>query len=77
MPEWARSSPLSTETPARTATATLQSMLREAPSHLFFQNALRDEAVMREDALAYQAAGSEPKQIEWYESSHFLPDEAF
>lgn len=52
-------------------------MLREAPSHLFFQNALRDEAVMREDALAYQAAGSEPKQIEWYESSHFLPDEAF
>ena len=44
---------------------------RAAPAHLFFQNALRDEAVAREDALAYQAAGSEPKQIEWYESSHF------
>ena len=50
---------------------------RAAPAHLFFQNALRDEAVSREDALAYQAAGSEPKQIEWYESSHFLPPEAF
>ncbi len=50
---------------------------RAAPAHLFFQNALRDEAVSREDALAYQAAGSEPKQIEWYESSHLLPDETF
>jgi hypothetical protein len=37
---------------------------------MFFQDALRDEAVAREDALAYRAAGSEPKQIEWYESSH-------
>lgn len=50
---------------------------RAAPASLFFQNALRDEAVTREDALAYQAAGSEPKRIEWYESGHFLPDEAF
>lgn len=50
---------------------------RAAPGSLFFQNALRDEAVAREDALAYQAAGSEPKRIEWYESGHFLPGEAF
>ncbi|HKY54568.1 MAG TPA: acetylxylan esterase [Anaerolineales bacterium] len=50
---------------------------RAAPSHLFFQNALRDEAVARDDALAYQTAGSEPKKIEWYESNHGLPDEAF
>ena len=50
---------------------------RAAPSSLFFQNALRDEAVARDDALAYQAAGSDPKRIEWYESGHFLPDEAF
>jgi uncharacterized protein len=50
---------------------------RAAPGSLFFQNALRDEAVAREDALAYQAAGSEPKRIEWYESNHGLPDEAF
>ena len=50
---------------------------RAAPSSLFFQNALQDEAVARDDALAYQAAGSEPKKIEWYESNHGLPDEAF
>jgi len=50
---------------------------RAAPSHLFFQNALRDQAVAQEDALAYQPAGSEPKKIEWYESDHFLPEQAF
>lgn len=50
---------------------------RAAPSSLFFQNALRDQAVAQDDALAYQAAGSEPKKIEWYESDHFLPEEAF
>jgi uncharacterized protein len=50
---------------------------RATPGSLFFQNALRDQAVMQDDALAYQAAGSGPKRIEWYESDHFLPDEAF
>ncbi len=50
---------------------------RAVPGSLFFQNALQDEAVAREDALAYQAAGSEPKRVEWYQSGHFLPREAF
>ena len=50
---------------------------RAMSSHLFFQNALQDQAVAQDDALAYQAAGSQPKKIEWYESDHFLPDEAF
>ena len=50
---------------------------RATPGSLFFQNALRDQAVMQDDALAYQAAGSEPKNIEWYKSDHFLPAEAF
>jgi cephalosporin-C deacetylase-like acetyl esterase len=50
---------------------------RATPSHLFFQNALQDQAVAQDDALAYQAAGSQPKKIEWYQSDHFLPDEAF
>ena len=50
---------------------------RAAPAALFFQNALHDELVSREDALAYQAAGSEPKRIEWYDSNHGLPDQAF
>jgi len=27
--------------------------------------------------LAHQAAGSEPKRIEWYDSNHGLPDQAF
>jgi cephalosporin-C deacetylase-like acetyl esterase len=50
---------------------------RATPAHLFFQNALQDRAVAQDDALAYQAAGSEPKRIEWYESDHGLPEEAF
>ena len=50
---------------------------RAAPASLFFQNALQDEAVARDDALTYQAAGSEPKRVEWYQSGHLLPDEAF
>ena len=50
---------------------------RAAPAALFFQNGLHDELVPREDALAYQAAGSEPKRIEWYDSNHGLSDQAY
>lgn len=48
-----------------------------APSALFFQNARFDTLVSEEDALAYQAAGSEPKRIEWYDSGHGLPVQAY
>ena len=48
-----------------------------SPSALFFQNARFDRSVTEEDALAYQAAGSEPKQVQWYESGHGLPEQAF
>jgi uncharacterized protein len=48
-----------------------------APSALFFQNARFDSLVAEEDALAYQAAGSEPKRIEWYNSDHGLPAQAY
>ena len=48
-----------------------------SPSALFFQNARYDRLVTEEDALAYQAAGSEPKKVEWYESGHGLPEQAF
>lgn len=48
-----------------------------APSALFFQNARFDTLVSEEDALAYQAAGSEPKKIEWYDSGHGLPVQAY
>jgi dienelactone hydrolase len=48
-----------------------------APSVLFFQNARDDSLVTEADALAYQAAGSEPKRVEWYESGHGLPAQAY
>lgn len=48
-----------------------------SPSALFFQNARYDTSVTEEDALAYQAAGSEPKKVEWYDSGHGLPTRAY
>ena len=50
---------------------------RASPSALYFQNARNDRSVAEEDALAYQSAGSEPKKIEWYDSGHGLPTQAF
>jgi dienelactone hydrolase len=46
-------------------------------SSLFFLNARYDTSVTEEDALAYQAAGSKPKRVQWYESGHGLPPEAY
>jgi dienelactone hydrolase len=48
-----------------------------SPSALFFQNARDDRSVTEEDALAYQEAGSEPKKVEWYDSGHGLPSQAY
>jgi predicted esterase len=48
-----------------------------SPSALFFQNARFDRSVTEADALAYQAAGSEPKKVQWYESGHGLPRQAY
>ena len=48
-----------------------------SPSALFFQNARQDQSVTEADALAYQAAGSEPKRVEWYDSGHDLPEQAY
>lgn len=50
---------------------------RASPSALYFQNARNDRSVSEEDALAYQAAGSEPKKVDWYVSGHDLPAQAF
>jgi dienelactone hydrolase len=47
-----------------------------APSALLFQNARTDSLVNEESAGRYQAAGSEPKEIKWYDSSHGLNDQA-
>jgi len=46
-------------------------------SALFFQNGKYDTSVTEEDALAYQAAGSDRKKIQWYDSGHGLPTEAY
>jgi dienelactone hydrolase len=48
-----------------------------SPAALFFQNARYDTSVSEEDALAYQAAGSEPKKVQWYDSGHGLPTQAY
>jgi dienelactone hydrolase len=48
-----------------------------SPSALFFQNARYDQSVTEKDALAYQAAGSEPKKVQWYDSGHGLPTQAY
>ena len=49
---------------------------RAAPAHLLFQNARRDEFVPPSDAKAYQEAGSEPKEILWYDAGHALNQDA-
>lgn len=46
-------------------------------SALFFQNGKYDTSVTEEDAMAYQAAGGELKKIQWYDSGHGLPTEAY
>jgi dienelactone hydrolase len=43
---------------------------RAAPAALLFQNGLSDRSVSPDDALRYQAAGSEPKNIIWYDGGH-------
>lgn len=47
-----------------------------APAVLFFQNGRYDQVVSVADARAFQAAGSEPKRIQWYDSGHGLPPQA-
>ncbi len=47
-----------------------------APSALFFQFGLQDEAFPRDKVAAFAEAGSEPKFIKWYDADHFLNDEA-
>jgi dienelactone hydrolase len=48
-----------------------------APAALLFQNGTEDRAVPAADALRYQAAGSQPKSVLWYEAAHGLSPAAF
>jgi dienelactone hydrolase len=49
---------------------------RAAPARLLFQNGRRDQMVPEASARIYQAAGSEPKTLKWYDADHFLNDRA-
>ncbi len=49
---------------------------RAAPAQLLYLNGLQDPNVRREDAERFQAAGSEPKTIRWYDRGHDLGEEA-
>ncbi len=46
-----------------------------APARLLFQNARADRLVPVADAERYQAAGSEPKQMRWYDGGHGVSPE--
>lgn len=47
-----------------------------APSALFFQFGLQDEAFPRERVVAFAEAGSQPKSVKWYDADHYLDDAA-
>lgn len=47
-----------------------------SPAALLFQNGRQDRLVPPADAEVYQAAGSEPKTIMWYDAGHSLNDAA-
>jgi dienelactone hydrolase len=49
---------------------------RATPARLLFQNGRRDRIVPETSSRAYQAAGSEPKTLKWYDADHFLNDQA-
>ncbi|HEX6289905.1 MAG TPA: alpha/beta fold hydrolase [Herpetosiphonaceae bacterium] len=48
-----------------------------APSALLYQNARSDGMVSQEAARRYHEAGSEPKEIKWYNTGHGLNSQAF
>jgi dienelactone hydrolase len=53
----------------------LRFVAHAAPSDLLFQNGKTDQLVPASDARVYQAAGSEPKTILWYEHGHAVSQE--
>lgn len=46
-----------------------------APAALYFQFAQHDQYISEEAALQFYNAGSDPKQIQWYDASHSLNTE--
>lgn len=60
--------------PVLSETDPLRYVGHAAPSALFFQNGRRDEVVPKEALENLARAGSEPKDIKWYDSTH-IPNE--
>lgn len=50
---------------------------RAAPAAILYQNGVLDQNVPVRDSVRYQLAGSQPKEIIWYDSDHYLPGRAF
>ena len=48
----------------------LRHVARASPSELLFQAGRRDEVVPRAALVALMRAGSEPKEVRWYDSGH-------
>lgn len=48
-----------------------------APSALFLQSARHDMLVTAEDSERLHEQASEPKEVVWYDSDHFLPPQAW
>ena len=48
-----------------------------APAELLFQSAVRDQSVDIAESVRYQRAGSTPKQIMWYNTDHWLNEQAY
>ena len=53
----------------------LRFVAHAVPSELLFQNGKTDQLVPAADAADYQAAGSEPKTILWYDGGHSIDGE--
>jgi dienelactone hydrolase len=47
-----------------------------APAAIFFQNGRHEGSIPEQEARALQRAGSEPKQVQWYDSYEVLPGQA-
>ena len=47
------------------------------PAAILYQSALNDQAITVADAVRYQRAGSEPKNIMWYDTDHWLNEQAY
>jgi dienelactone hydrolase len=50
--------------------------IARATAPLLFQSGTQDDLVPPADATRYQRVAPEPKDVQWYESGHFLPPQA-